>query len=59
MSAFLDETGVLITVDHSNQLPVALVNGFTVHRHIGGLEIWQSQNNHHTQVHRHIGGLEK
>ena len=38
MSAFLDETGVLITVDHSNQLPVALVNGFTVHRHIGGLE---------------------
>lgn len=29
MSAFLDETGVLITVDHSNPLPVALVNGFT------------------------------
>ena len=38
VSAFLDETGVLITVDHSNQLPVALVNGFIVHRHIGGLE---------------------
>ena len=29
MSAFLDETGTLITVDHSNPLPVALVAGFT------------------------------
>ena len=29
MSAFLDETGTLITVDHSNHLPVALVAGFT------------------------------
>ena len=29
MSAFLDETGTLITVGHSNPLPVALVAGFT------------------------------
>jgi len=29
MSAFLDERGTLITVDHSNPLPVALVAGFT------------------------------
>lgn len=29
MSAFLDETGTLITVDHSNPLPVVLVAGFT------------------------------
>ncbi len=29
MSAFLDETGTLVTVDHDNPLPVALVAGFT------------------------------
>ncbi|MCB1660923.1 MAG: hypothetical protein KDI39_22120 [Pseudomonadales bacterium] len=59
MSAFLDETGVLITVDHSNQLPVALVNGFTVHRHIGGLEMIFFFADNLRLVHRHIGGLEK
>ena len=29
MSAFLDEMGTLITVDHNNPLPVGLVAGFT------------------------------
>ena len=30
MSAFLDETGTLITVDHSNPLPVAKTDGLSV-----------------------------